>query len=256
MNPTRSKASDTAAKRSTKTPQTTVAVVRGEAHAAEENATEQASLEPNQVIDPRVTRARDGDGAAFEVLLAEVRPRALVVANKVLRNPDDAEDAVQEAFLKAWRNLHRFEGRSSFSTWIHRIVMNIARTKGVREHRTVPFASLVAEADAAEPAVDPNRFQPPGSSGAGHWASPPVPWDEEPETSLSAGETLAAVWRAIAGLPAGQQLVITLRDLEGWASDEVCNALDISETNQRVLLHRARAKVRTALESHFEETVR
>jgi RNA polymerase sigma-70 factor (ECF subfamily) len=134
--------------------------------------------------------------------------------------------------------------------------MNIARTKGTREHRSVPFSSLAAEADAPETAVDPGRFQPKGTPGAGGWASPPVPWDEVPETRLSASETLAAVRAAIAGLPQGQQMVITLRDLEGWRADEVCNALDLTETNQRVLLHRARAKVRAALEAQFEESVR
>ena len=120
----------------------------------------------------------------------------------------------------------------------------------------MPFSSLATEADTSEPAVEPERFRAIGTPGAGSWAAPPVPWDEEPETSLFAVETLDVVRRAVAELPDGQQMVITLRDLEGWRADEVCNALDLSETNQRVLLHRARAKVRAALEQHFEESIR
>jgi RNA polymerase sigma-70 factor (ECF subfamily) len=199
-------------------------------------------------------RARDED--AFAWLLDRYSGSLRRLARAHVSSDAAADEVVSEAWLAVITGIDRFEQRSSLKTWIHRIVLNIARTKGTREHRSVPFSSLASEADAAESVVDPDRFRPAGTPGAGSWASPPVPWDEEPETSLSAGETLDAVRRAIATLPPGQQMVIILRDLEGWRADEVCNALDLSETNQRVLLHRARSKVRTALEDHFEEPVR
>ena len=203
-----------------------------------------------------VAALRVRDDAAFAWLLDQYSGTLRRLARAHVASDAAADEVVQEAWLAVITGIGRFERRSSLKTWIHRIVLNIARTKGMREHRTVPFASLASEADSAEPAIDPARFQPAATPGVGHWASPPVPWDEEPETRLAAGETLDVVRRAVAELPAGQQMVITLRDLEGWPSGEVCNALDISETNQRVLLHRARAKVRTALEHHFEESVR
>ncbi len=137
-------------------------------------------------------------------------------------------------------------------TWLHRILANRARTKGVREHRSVPFASLADEVDADDPAVDPSRFRARGRQ-AGAWSSPPPPWDDGPEGRLLAAETRSVIDAAVAGLPPNQQRVLTLRDLEGWSAPEVCNALELSETNQRVLLHRARAKVRRALEAHFED---
>jgi RNA polymerase sigma-70 factor (ECF subfamily) len=199
-------------------------------------------------------RARDED--AFAWLLDRYTGSLRRLARAHVSSDAAADEVVSEAWLAVITGIDRFEQRSSLKTWIHRIVLNLARTKGTREHRSVPFSSLAAEAEGREAAVDPDRFRPAGTPGAGSWASPPVPWDEEPETSLSAGETLEVVRRAIATLPPGQQMVITLRDLEGWRADDVCNALDLSETNQRVLLHRARAKVRTALEHHFEEPVR
>ena len=160
-----------------------------------------------------------------------------------------ADEVVSEAWLAVITGIDRFEQRSSLKTWIHRIVMNIARTKGSREHRSVPFSSLAAEADAPEAAVDPGRFLPKGTPGAGGWASPPVPWDEEPETRLSASETLAVVRAAIAELPPGQQMVITLRDLEGWRADEVCNTLDLAGDEPAGAAAPGGAKVRTARRS-------
>jgi RNA polymerase sigma-70 factor, ECF subfamily len=206
--------------------------------------------------DVLVTALRARDEAAFAWLLDRYSGSLQRLARAHVSSGAAADEVVGETWLAVITGIDRFEQRSSLKTWIHRIVLNIARTKGTREHRTVPFSSLVAEADTPDAAVDPDRFRPAGTPGAGTWASPPVPWDEEPETHLSAGETLDVVRRAVAALPSGQQTVITLRDLEGWRADEVCNALDLSETNQRVLLHRARAKVRAALEQHFEESVR
>jgi RNA polymerase sigma-70 factor, ECF subfamily len=206
--------------------------------------------------DVLVAALRARDEAAFVWLLDRYSGSLRRLARAHVSSDAAADEVVGETWLAVITGIDRFEQRSSLKTWIHRIVLNLARTKGTREHRTVPFSSLAAEADAPDAAVDPDRFRPAGTPGAGSWASPPVPWDEEPETHLSAGETLDVVRRAVADLPSGQQMVITLRDLEGWRADEVCNALDLSETNQRVLLHRARAKVRAALEQHFEESVR
>ena len=166
-----------------------------------------------------------------------------------------ADEAVQETWVAVFTGVDRFEQRSSVKTWIHRILINVARSKGVKEHRSIPFASVGADLDADEPAVDPDRFRGPRDRWPGHWASPPVPWEHQPEDRLLSGETLAVVRAAIAELPPSQQTVITLRDLDGWTAGEVCNALEISETNQRVLLHRARSKVRRALETHLQDAV-
>ncbi|MDQ3412639.1 MAG: sigma-70 family RNA polymerase sigma factor, partial [Chloroflexota bacterium] len=140
-----------------------------------------------------------------------------------------------------------------FKTWLFRILVNQAKRRGAREARSVPFSALArAETGSLEPAVNPDRFLPAGHEAAGHWAAELRDWRQTPEDVVLAQETRAQVRLAIADLPPGQRLVITMRDLEGWSADEVCNALTISETNQRVLLHRARSKVRRALERYLE----
>jgi RNA polymerase sigma-70 factor (ECF subfamily) len=165
-----------------------------------------------------------------------------------------AEEVVQEAWLGVLNGLDRFEGRASLKTWIFRILTNVAKTRAVREARTVPFSAL-AEAETEEgPSVDPDRFFGPGHRWAGHWAAYPERWEKVPERRLVSDETRRLIADAIAGLPPAQRQVISLRDVEGWSSDEVCNALELSETNQRVLLHRARSKVRQALEEYLAET--
>jgi len=162
-----------------------------------------------------------------------------------------AEDVVQEAWLGVLAGIGRFEGRSSLKTWIFRILTNIAKTRGQREGRTVPFSALERPDAVPEAAVEADRFLPPDHERwPGHWASRPEPW---PEERLLAAETRAVVENAIDRLPPAQRAVISLRDIEGWSSDETRNALGVSETNQRVLLHRARSKVRQALEDYFSE---
>ena len=148
----------------------------------------------------------------------------------------------------------RFEGRSSLKTWVFRILANIARSRGVREHRSIPFAAASwALEDGAEPTIDPDRFlSAPAIDPAGHWVSFPLAWEHEPAERFEAGETVAIVRDAMRVLPPAQREVMRLRDIEGWTSSEICDALNISETNQRVLLHRARSKVRGALEEYFE----
>jgi RNA polymerase sigma-70 factor (ECF subfamily) len=158
-----------------------------------------------------------------------------------------AEEVVQDTWIAVLRGLRGFEGRSSLKTWIFRILVNVARTRFARENRSVPFSSLGgAEDDRAEPSVDPDRF-----AEDGQWRSPPRDWHELPETRLLSRETCGVIDEAIASLPRNQAEVITLRDVGGWSSGEVCTLLEISEGNQRVLLHRARSKVRAALERHL-----
>jgi RNA polymerase sigma-70 factor, ECF subfamily len=199
---------------------------------------------------------RQGDGAAFAWLLDRYDASLRRLARNYVATPEVADEVVQETWLAVVKGIDRFEQRSTVKTWLFRILMNVARSRGVREHRSIPFASAAGALDeGADPAVDPERFQPAGARSPGHWAAPPTPWDEEPEARLLSQETLAFVAASIEKLPPAQREVITLRDLEGWTSVEVCNALDLSETNQRVLLHRARSKVRQALESHFEDAV-
>jgi RNA polymerase sigma-70 factor (ECF subfamily) len=165
-----------------------------------------------------------------------------------------AEDAVQETWLGVLRGLHRFEGRSSLKTWIFRILMNTAKRRAIREGRSIPFSALEdAATDAQEPSVDRARFLPPDDpQWPGHWAIPPREWNATPEAMLLSGETRAHIETAIQDLRPAQREVITLRDIHGLSSSEVCEVLSITEANQRVLLHRARSKVRGALERYFE----
>jgi RNA polymerase sigma-70 factor (ECF subfamily) len=200
--------------------------------------------------DVRLLEAlRAGDEAAFEELVSRHGASLLRVARQYTPSHAVAEEVVQETWLGVLRGLERFEGRSSLRTWLFTIVSNRARTRGVQEHRSVPFAALAGQEVATdEAAVDADRFTTDGA-----WASPPRRWEENPERSLQSGETVAVIERAIELLPDTQRLVITMRDVEGWPADEVRNALRISETNQRVLLHRARSKVRRALEEYFAD---
>jgi RNA polymerase sigma-70 factor (ECF subfamily) len=194
-------------------------------------------------------RARDE--GVFEQLMREYNASLLRVAQIYVASRAVAEEVVQETWLGVLNGIDRFEGRSSLKTWIFRILTNIAKTRGQREGRTIPFSALERPDSVPEPAVVPERFLPPDHERwPGHWASKPEPW---PEERLLAAETREVVDRAIEKLPPAQRAVITLRDVEGWSSEETRNALGVSETNQRVLLHRARSKVRQALEDYFAE---
>jgi RNA polymerase sigma-70 factor (ECF subfamily) len=192
-----------------------------------------------------VERLRAGDEEAFMELIRMLNPSLLRVARMFVPTTAQAEDVVQETWLAVLNGIDRFEGRSSLKTWIFRILSNTAKTLGERERRSVPFSALDTEQGGFEPAVERSRF-----TGTGHWAVLPRAW---PEDRLLAKETLAVIERAIQGLPPTQRMVVTLRDVEGWTADEVRNALELSETNQRVLLHRGRAKVRRALEQYLSE---
>jgi RNA polymerase sigma-70 factor, ECF subfamily len=194
----------------------------------------------------------DRDERAFVDLVHRYQGPLLRVALVYCGSRAVAEEIVQDTWLGVLRGIERFEGRSSFKTWLFRILVNRARTHAEREGRTIPF-SVFETGGASEPSVSPDRFLGPDHPDwPGHWSVPPRAWGASPEDDLLSNETLELVERAISDLPAAQREVITLRDVEGWASGEVCNVLGITETNQRVLLHRARAKVRAALERHFD----
>jgi RNA polymerase sigma-70 factor (ECF subfamily) len=196
-----------------------------------------------------VDALRAGQESAFAALVQKYHPSILRVARLYVSSPATAEEVAQETWLAVLNGIDRFEGRSTVKTWIFRILTNIARTRRQRDARSVPFSSLGEE--TSEPAVDPERFAPAGERWAGHWKSYPERWETLPEERLVGAETRARVQRAIGRLPLTQRQVITLRDVEGWEPEEVCSALEISETNQRVLLHRARSKVRQALEGYL-----
>jgi len=174
------------------------------------------------------------------------------VAYEMLGSATDAEDVVQETWLAVIQGVEGFRGRSSLKTWVVSILLNKARTKAEREGRSISFSALTRGRDEDGPAVDPERFLPPNHpEWPGHWTVPPDPWEQNPENRLLARETLAQVMAAIESLPSQQRTVIVLRDVNGFSADEVEGLLRLSSGNQRVLLHRARSRVRTQLEAHF-----
>lgn len=203
---------------------------------------------------PLIEALRAGDEAVFAELTRHHHAALLRVAQIYVSSRAVAEEVVQETWIAVLTGIHRFEGRSSLKTWIFRILANLAKTRAQREGRSVPFSALQRPEAVPEAAVDADRFHDASHPrGPGHWASSPLRWDTLPEHRLVAAETRAIVARAIEELPPSQRAVISLRDVEGWASEEVRNVLGLSETNQRVLLHRARSKVRRALEEYLSE---
>jgi len=213
-----------------------------EAGMAEDERADEAAL---------LAALRRGDEAAFLALVERHHTALVRLAQVYVGDRARAEDVAQEAWLGVVRGLGRFEGRSSLKTWLFRILVNCAKTRAVREARSVPFSDL-GDVDLADggPSVEPERFHGAGHRIAGHWSDPPRAWDDLPEERLLAAETRGVLGRAIEALPPGQRAVVTLRDVEGLSAAEVCNMLGLSETNQRVLLHRARSRLRQALESY------
>jgi RNA polymerase sigma-70 factor (ECF subfamily) len=195
-----------------------------------------------------VDALRAGDEATFALLVGRYSGAMLRLAQLYVRSRAVAEEVVQEAWIAVLNGIARFEGRSSLKTWIFRIVANMAKTRAAKEGRSVPFSAFGPD----EPSVDPERFRGPEDRYPGHWVTFPSSWAGEPEERLLASETLALVENAIAELPPAQAVVIAMRDVEGLGADEVCDTLEISEGNQRVLLHRARSKVRRALEEYLD----
>ena len=200
-----------------------------------------------------VARLRDGDESAFSQLIDSYGATMLRVARMYVRDRATAEEVVQETWLAVLNGIDRFEGRSSLKTWLFRILTNRAKTRGERDGRIVPFSALAgAGTEADEPSVDPDRFLGPDSPEPGAWAAPPRAW---PQDKLLERETLGVIRSAIEQLPETQREVIRLRDVEGWSPMEVAEALEISDGNQRVLLHRARSKVRAALELYLDPEI-
>jgi RNA polymerase sigma-70 factor, ECF subfamily len=202
-----------------------------------------------------IDRLRQGDERAFLALVDRHHALMVRVARGYVRSDAVAEEVAQDAWVGFLSGIGRFEARSSLKTWLFRILVNRALTRATREARTVPFSSLVGE-DDDEPAVTPDRFLDASHPRwPGHWAAAPQRWDELPEDCLLGRETLQEAREAIDALPPRQRQVIVLRDVDGWTPEEVCAALDISDGNQRILLHRARSKVRAALERHLDAQV-
>jgi RNA polymerase sigma-70 factor (ECF subfamily) len=206
--------------------------------------------------DVVLERLRRGDEEAFRELVARHHAQMVRVAAWYVPSRAIAEEVAQETWLAVVEGLDRFEGRSSVRTWIFRILVNRARTKGVREHRSVPLSALSTLADDdGEPSVPAGRFLESGHRWAGHWAEPPPPWAGLPEDRVVIQETTAVIEAALRVLPPRQRDVVTLRDVSGWTADEVCDVLAVSAGNQRVLLHRGRSKIRAAVEDHLREPV-
>jgi RNA polymerase sigma-70 factor (ECF subfamily) len=195
-----------------------------------------------------LARLRAGDEAAFREIVVAMHRGLMRVAQACVSSEAAAEEVVQETWLAVVAQLDRFEERSSLRTWIGTILVNRARTRGVRDKRSVPFSALAK--DETEP-VEPERF-----NAMGFWKTPPVRWDDAPEELVLRKEARTAVEAELRTLPEAQRTVVTLRDLEGWSSEEVCNVLGITETNQRVLLHRGRQRMRAALERYHAGTER
>ena len=187
-----------------------------------------------------LARLRDGDESAFVGLVGRYQGSLLRVARTFVPNDAVAEEVVQDTWMGVVRGVDRFEGRSSFKTWLFRILVNRARTSGVREHRHVSV-------DLSEPAVSPDRF-----NGAGAWAEPVTPWESDSDDRLVAAAWGPVLREAVDALPDRQRDVVLLRDVEGLPSEDVCDVLGISDGNQRVLLHRGRSRLRTVLESELQ----
>lgn len=202
-----------------------------------------------------VAALRAGDESAFATLLDRYQRPLVRLALMYVPNREAAEDVVQETWMGVVRGIDRFEGRSSLKTWLFRILVNRAKTRGVAERRQVVFSALKEAGDPEASAVDPARFFDESSRWAGFWSAPPERWEGIPEDRLLGSEVRTLVDEVVARLPPNQREVITMRDVRGLTSVEVCDILGVSEANQRVLLHRARSKVRAHLEEYLTPTV-
>ena len=213
------------------------------AQAEADDAAEQAML----------ARLKARDEGAFNELVRAWSPIMMRVARGFVSTDASAQEVVQEAWLGVIRGLGTFEGRSSLRTWVFRILMNIAKTRGVKEHRITPLSSLAGDDDVGR-TVDPSRFRPDDDPRyPGNWtpAGRPQRWGDDPESGVLRGEIRTLLSVTVEALPDRQREVVVLRDVHGFDSDEVCSLLGVTPENQRVLLHRGRAKVRAALEQYY-----
>lgn len=204
-----------------------------------------------------IASLRRGDEAAFMALVERYQAAMTRLAQSYTGDRAVAEEVAQEAWVSALTHLDQFAGRSSFKTWLFHILVNGARARAQRERRSVPFSALETSADAGDgpegPSVAPERFGLEGSDHPNGWLNLPQSWEHVPEAHLASRETRERILAAIETLPTNQRSVIRLRDVEGYPAGEVCAILGVSEANQRVLLHRARSRVRQALEAYLAE---
>ena len=207
-------------------------------------------MSPERSDAETVAALKRGDEAVFAELVDAYSPGLMRMARMYVRDRAVVEEVVQETWIAVLRGIDRFEGRSSLKTWIFRILINNAKTRGQRESRSIPFSAAAGD---DEPAVDPDRFLDADHRYAGGWMLGPSEW-QTPEEELLQGETRDAILAAIDELPESQRAVITMRDVEGFGPEEVADTLGITDGNQRVLLHRARSKVRAAIEKHLGAT--
>ena len=200
-----------------------------------------------------IDRLRSCDEAAFAWLIDTYSAALLRLAVTFVQDAAVAEEVVQETWMAVVTGIGRFEGRSSVKTWLFKILTNKAKTRALREKRTIPFSEFEVD-NSDEPAVEAERFLPASHpEWPHHWATPPQPWSMGPEGTALDRETMAVVRRALEDLPRAQRVVVALRDVHGWPAADVCAALDLSEANQRVLLHRGRSRLRAELERYFSD---
>jgi RNA polymerase sigma-70 factor (ECF subfamily) len=198
-----------------------------------------------------IAALRAGDESAFVTLLERYNASMIRVARIYVRDRSIAEEVAQEAWLGVLRGLGGFQARSSLKTWIFRIVLNCARARADREQRSIPFSAAgEALVQGADPAVDASRFRGPDDPYHGGWVSFPPSWGQAPEQRVLSNEVRQLIGAAVDQLPPAQREVVVMRDVQGWSAEEVCQVLHVSESNQRVLLHRGRSKVRCAL-AHY-----
>jgi RNA polymerase sigma-70 factor (ECF subfamily) len=200
--------------------------------------------------DRLIAALRQGDEAAFVALLDRYHASLLRLALSYVSTRAVAEEVVQETWLGLLQSLGRFEGRSSLRTWLFRILVHRALARATRESHSVSFSDLARHDAASGPSVTPERFLPASHRWAGHWSAPLPHWEDLPDECVLTQELRACLEAALADLPPRQRVVVTLRDVEGWTAAEVCQVLELTEGNQRVLLHRARARLRRALEDY------
>jgi RNA polymerase sigma-70 factor (ECF subfamily) len=200
-----------------------------------------------------IDRLRNCDEATFAWLIDTYSAPLLRLAVTFVQDASVAEEVVQETWMAVVTGIGRFEGRSSVKTWLFKILTNKAKTRALRERRTIPFSEF-DPGNGNEPAVDHDRFLPADHpQWPGHWSSAPQPWSMGPEGTALDRETLAVLRRALEDLPRAQRVVVALRDVHGWPAADVCAALDLTEANQRVLLHRGRSRLRAVLERYFSD---